>query len=158
MSVYSTVPNSNIFFKQISDNNLFNNNFDDGFIININNNNQNDATINKSTSTDPVVANDSTSLNQEEFHIALTPPNTPTHGVIINTTGPPDDEEPLQTETDNGDLFGQPRAFILMNNNSDSSLSTPSDLPSMCDTPDSQEPWNIPQLSQSSGPKWNGNY
>lgn len=86
----------------------------------------------------------------------MTPPNTPTHGVIINTTGPPDDE-PLQTEADDNDPFGQPRAFILINN-SDSTQSTPSDLRSLCDTPDSQEPWNLPQLSQSSGPKWNGNY
>lgn len=89
----------------------------------------------------------------QEFQIALTPPNTPTHGVIINTTGPPEDE-PLPTETNN-DPFGEPRTFILMNN-SDSTQSTPSDLRSMCDTPDSQEPWNIPQLSQSSGPKFNG--
>ncbi|XP_027195594.2 sodium-dependent phosphate transport protein 2C-like [Dermatophagoides pteronyssinus] len=153
MSVYSTVPNSNIFFKQVSDSNrnfhnsLFNNNFDDGFITNSNENNRN--TI-KSTSIN--VAIDHESLNQEEFQIALTPPNTPTHGVIINTTGPPEDE-PLPTETDN-DPFGEPRTFILMNN-SDSTQSTPSDLRSMCDTPDSQEPWNIPQLSQSSGPKFN---
>nr|XP_046915614.1 sodium-dependent phosphate transport protein 2C-like [Dermatophagoides farinae] len=120
-------------------------------MINLNQINGNSTMI--STSNNHAVANDSSSLNREEFHIALTPPNTPTHGVIINTTGPPDDE-PLQTEADDDDPFGQPRAFILINN-SDSTQSTPSDLRSLCDTPDSQEPWNLPQLSQSSGPKWN---
>lgn len=70
MSVYSTVPNSKFFFKQITDSNssdhqhnFFNNNFNNGFMINLNQINGNSTMI--STSNNHAVANDSSSLNRE---------------------------------------------------------------------------------------------
>lgn len=86
-------------------------------------------------------------FSSQSHTITITPPSA---SITIES------DEPKLTKVDDGSSL-RPQAYIFPVL-ADSPNSTPSDSRSMCETPDSIDPWDMMVDTHTAGPEWHGKY